>query len=174
MAFMGATSAIAAVVALLASLYIHALNDFTPLDIYAPPQTANASVEGLFSDSYYHARALFRAQAHAADVALYTFLLDDYDHLDLTIDIAVLEGAKDRVMVHVSGTHGVEGFAGSAIQSALLGRMKREDAGKMKDEKRPTVILVHALNAFGFSQVCAYMCKRVSYRCVLTVCVCVL
>ncbi|KAF1322364.1 Engulfment and cell motility elm family protein, partial [Globisporangium splendens] len=151
MAFMGATSAIAAVVALLASLYIHVLNDFAPLDIYAPPQTTNASVESLFSDSYYHARALFRAQAHAADVALYTLPLDDHDHLDLTIDVAVLEGAKDRVVVHVSGTHGVEGFAGSAIQSALLGRLKR-DAGGKKDEKRPTVILVHALNAYGFSQ----------------------
>ena len=41
---------------------------------------------------------------------------------ELTIDIAVLGDAVSAksILLHTSGTHGVEGYAGSAIQSALL------------------------------------------------------
>lgn len=143
---------IAAVVALLASLYIHVQNDFGPLDIYTPPQVVNASVEELFSETYYHARAHFRDQAQQAGATLFKRPLEGLEHLGVSIDFAVLDGAKDRVVLHISGTHGVEGFAGSAIQSALLKRAAK--TGKKSDsDKRPTVIFVHALNAYGFSQV---------------------
>lgn len=148
---------LAALAAVVVSLYIHVLNDFGPLDIYTPPQPIRdaAGAEIFFSDSYYHARALFRTHAEAAEITLFALPLDGYEHLDLTIDMAVVEGAKDRVLVHVSGTHGVEGFAGSAIQSALLERRKRASPGKSNAETlQPTVIFVHALNPYGFSQVC--------------------
>uniref|UniRef100_K3WB87 Peptidase M14 carboxypeptidase A domain-containing protein n=1 Tax=Globisporangium ultimum (strain ATCC 200006 / CBS 805.95 / DAOM BR144) TaxID=431595 RepID=K3WB87_GLOUD len=148
------TSVAVAILAAIVSLYVHVQNDFAPLDIYAPSESANASIEALFSESYYHARALFRAKAEAADLPLYTLPLNEFKHLDLTIDIAIVEGAKDRVLLHVSGTHGVEGFAGSAIQSALLGQHldRKKKARKSSDTEALTVMFVHALNPYGFSQ----------------------
>ncbi|RLN93865.1 hypothetical protein BBJ28_00014309 [Nothophytophthora sp. Chile5] len=137
-----------ALLALLLALYMHALNDFAPVDTYLPPATVNASVEGHFSDSYYQARALFRARAEAAGAQLFTLPLDHLAHLDLTIDVAVIEGSNERVLLHISGTHGVEGFAGSAIQSMLLNR----PAAVSSSKQWPTVIFVHALNAYGFAQ----------------------
>ena len=35
---------------------------------------------------------------------------------DLTIDIAVFQGNHNSLILHISGTHGVEGFVGSEIQ----------------------------------------------------------
>lgn len=129
---------------------IHAYNDFMPMDAYLPSSGVNASVESHFSDSYYQARALFRSKAEAAGALLYTLPLEHLASLDLTVDIATLEGSREHVLLHISGTHGVEGFAGSAIQSMLLERVA---AATAKTEKtRPTVIFVHALNAYGFAQ----------------------
>ena len=48
------------------------------------------------------------------------------DSLDLTTDIAVVAGKKDVTLLHMSGTHGVEAFAGSASQLALLTLLKKE------------------------------------------------
>ncbi|GMF37044.1 unnamed protein product [Phytophthora fragariaefolia] len=138
---------------LLAALALHAYNDFAPVESYLPATTssssANASVESHFSDSYYQARALFRSRADAAGANLFSLPLEHLNALDLTVDVAVLPGASDRVLLHISGTHGVEGFAGSAIQAGLL---EREAANPSPAKHKPTVIFVHALNAYGFSQ----------------------
>eukprot|EP00051_Salpingoeca_urceolata_P010706 m.131491 g.131491 ORF g.131491 m.131491 type:complete len:439 (+) comp16820_c0_seq5:2477-3793(+) len=104
-----------------------------------------------FSDSYETARALFRARAASAGAELVTLPLPADP--TLSIDIAVLKPKNVReehqttpVLVHVSGTHGVEGHAGSAIQSAVLEKFA---AGNMS-WATATVVLVHALNPFGF------------------------
>jgi hypothetical protein len=63
----------------------------------------------------------------------------------LGIDIAWFGTAKPRrVLVHSSGLHGVEGFAGSAIQLQLLGELP---------ELRPdaAIVLVHILNPYGMA-----------------------
>lgn len=52
-----------------------------------------------------------------------------------------------RVVVLISGTHGVEGFAGSAIQIDLLQRLKF-NAGWPEDF---AFLLIHALNPYGFA-----------------------
>jgi hypothetical protein len=134
----------------LAGLGLHALNDFRPVDTYfpPPPDAAAAQIESHFSDSYYEARALFRSRARDAGVTLHTLPLPHLTHLDLSIDVAVIPGRKDGAFVHMSGTHGVEGFAGSAIQSAILA-----DARNLTSKSGPTVVLVHAVNPYGFSQV---------------------
>ncbi len=63
----------------------------------------------------------------------------------LSIDFAWF-GAENprRVLIHSSGLHGVEGFAGSAIQLQLLDNMPvvSEDTA---------VVLVHVLNPYGMS-----------------------
>src|SRR5688572_10663129 len=64
---------------------------------------------------------------------------------DLTIDCAELRPrSPERLYVAVSGIHGVEGFAGNAIQCALLSSVLRR-----LDLERSGVLLVHGLNPFG-------------------------
>ncbi|POM75984.1 Hypothetical protein PHPALM_6833 [Phytophthora palmivora] len=140
---------LSALAVMLMALLLHAYNDFMPIDSYLPSFNVNASVEAHFSDSYYQARALFRSRAEAAGASLFSLPLEHLKDLDLTIDIAVLQGSTDRVLLHISGTHGVEGFAGSAIQVDLL---DRAGANPRSSKRKPTVIFVHALNAYGFSQ----------------------
>jgi hypothetical protein len=49
-----------------------------------------------------------------------------------------------RVLLHTSGLHGVEGFAGSAVQLAALERAPAVPAGG-------AIVLVHALNPYGMA-----------------------
>ena len=51
------------------------------------------------------------------------------------------------LLVHVSGTHGAEGYSGSAVQLALLRRWAADPAARPAGVR---VALVHALNPFGF------------------------
>ena len=63
----------------------------------------------------------------------------------LTIDIAWLGSlSPKRVLLHTSGVHGVEGFAGSAIQLKIL-----EDPPKPPADC--AIILVHILNPCGMA-----------------------
>ena len=52
----------------------------------------------------------------------------------------------ERALILVSGTHGAEGFAGSAIQCAWLAAAR---GGVLPDNL--AVLLVHGLNSFGFA-----------------------
>ena len=64
---------------------------------------------------------------------------------ELAIDIAWLgAGRPRRVLLHSSGLHGVEGFAGSAIQLQLLDELPRlpEDGA---------VLIAHVLNPYGMA-----------------------
>jgi hypothetical protein len=67
----------------------------------------------------------------------------------LAIDVATL-GAADAssVLLVVSGTHGVEGFTGSALQHHWLDRL---GAGNLPTGLR--VVLLHAFNPYGFAWV---------------------
>ena len=70
------------------------------------------------------------------------------DDEELAIDVAVV-GAEDApaAVVLVSGTHGVEGYTGSALQSHWM----EEHAATRPDDV--AFILVHGLNPYGFSWV---------------------
>ncbi|BCQ57446.1 MULTISPECIES: DUF2817 domain-containing protein [Burkholderia] len=103
----------------------------------------------MFSDSYEAARARFREAAarRGARLAQVRNPARGPDGVTLTTDVAWLgPAAASRVLVVVSGTHGVEGYAGSAIQCAWLAG---EDAGELPCDA--AVMLVHALNPFGFA-----------------------
>src|ERR1700687_4972105 len=66
---------------------------------------------------------------------------------DLTIDVAVLgpDNAKAGLLV-ISGTHGVEGYAGSGAQIGWLQSTRNANwPGDLK------LVLVHALNPYGFA-----------------------
>ena len=65
--------------------------------------------------------------------------------LELTIDAArVGSVGADRVLVVLSGVHGVEGFLGSALQTDLLSRVEPLPAGM-------AVVAVHGVNPWGMA-----------------------
>ncbi|CAJ1945076.1 unnamed protein product [Cylindrotheca closterium] len=99
----------------------------------------------VFSLEYEEARTKFRAAVKSLEGStnVESFILPVVD--DLTIDVAVLKGTGKGTIVHVSGTHGVEGYAGSAIQLAFLDYVNRDNL----TSDRPTIVLVHSLNPYG-------------------------
>ena len=107
------------------------------------------TVAAHFPKNYWKGRDTFRESAANASAVLSTLEMGpDVGKGNLTIDIAFLEGTRpEHVILHVSGTHGVEGFPGSAIQSKFL-----QDVAAGTIKPGPSVLLVHALNPFGFEQ----------------------
>ena len=100
-----------------------------------------------FSDDYPQARQRFIAAAATAGAALDRLNLDAWgpQRETLSIDIAWLGGASPRrVVLHCSGVHGVEGFAGSAIQLQALARPPALGPDT-------TLVLVHVLNPYGMA-----------------------
>ncbi|MET7878948.1 M14 family metallopeptidase [Micromonospora profundi] len=106
--------------------------------------------DGYFSDSYAEARERFRAAARGAGAELVSYRNDvapGPGGEDLCTDTAWLgPRSATKVLFTVSGTHGVEGYTGSACQIALLGDL---DANPLPPDT--ALVLVHALNPFGFA-----------------------
>ena len=106
----------------------------------------------VFAQDYAEARAGFLAAAAKRGLKVDSALHPSRKGAkgeDLAMD-SVLIGPADAasLLIVMSGTHGAEGFCGSGCQRALLGDdelLKRIDAGKI------AVLLVHALNPYGFS-----------------------
>lgn len=103
--------------------------------------------ETFFPPDYAVARGRFLAAARAAGATLASLPLDAKgpDGVELTIDIARL-GSREasRVLLHSSGLHGVEGFAGSAVQQAAFEQAPAVPAGC-------AIVLVHVLNPYGMA-----------------------
>ena len=103
-----------------------------------------------FSSTYAQARAKFVAAVQQAGLSH-----DSYLHPaakgpageDLTVDIAWHGAAQPEVVILTcSGTHGVEGFAGSAGQIAAI------EQGVLRDlPPGVAVVHVHAINPYGFA-----------------------
>lgn len=140
-----------------------------------------------FSSTYFEARNKFREAAALANAELSSHkVCDDVNGTgeEMTIDIAILNAPNSNnknktkqgdVIIHMSGTHGIEGYAGSAIQiralqniandnssmaaaSSSAGGLKKSGNNKSSssssssyDPSRPTVIFVHAVNPFGMA-----------------------
>jgi len=64
---------------------------------------------------------------------------------ELFVDEALISFGSKKLVVVVSGTHGVEGFVGSYVQSALLKKIAKEKTYQNHD-----FLFVHALNPWGF------------------------
>lgn len=62
---------------------------------------------------------------------------------DATIDIITLKGRNDSLLIHISGTHGVEGYVGAEIQHTVL------TALNTSEKLYPTIMFVHGLNPYG-------------------------
>lgn len=105
-----------------------------------------------FSPTYAVARAKFLMAAARASARVDVFVNDVAtapDGSSLSTDVAVLgpDNAKAGFLV-VSGTHGPEGFVGSAAQLALL-----DELAVRAGTQDIRLVLVHAVNPWGFSHV---------------------
>lgn len=101
-----------------------------------------------FSPDYFTARDRFRAGVLRATGQIESILLQSKGPAreELTIDIGWFGAAAPRrAFVHSSGLHGVEGFAGSAIQLQWL------EEGIAPPPTDGAVAIVHALNPFGMA-----------------------
>ena len=103
-----------------------------------------------FSGSYGEARRRFlqAARAIGAAVASHPHPSSGAEREQIATDSARV-GAADasRLFIVSSGTHGPEGFSGSACQLALLG----DDLLTRAMARDTAVLLIHAVNPYGFS-----------------------
>ncbi|HVF62835.1 MAG TPA: M14 family metallopeptidase [Casimicrobiaceae bacterium] len=108
-----------------------------------------------FATDYADARTKFRDAASRRGVSI-----ESHEHPKargprnerLAIDVVVLGNADvTGALIITSGTHGAEGFCGSGCQVGLLA----DDAFVASvDKSDVAVIMVHALNPYGFAHVC--------------------
>ena len=102
------------------------------------------------SRSYADARAAFLDAAATAGARIESFPHPSTGLTgeELYVDVAEVGPADaDGVVIVVSGTHGVEGYLGSALQRHHLETYDTER------EHGPAIVFVHALNPYGFSWV---------------------
>lgn len=102
-----------------------------------------------FSSTYALARKKFLSAAQSADAELITFEnpVKGVEGEGLFTDVALLgDASAPSILVLCSGTHGVEGYCGSAIQTGLL---RDGIADQLPADVR--IVMIHALNPYGFS-----------------------
>jgi hypothetical protein len=100
----------------------------------------------MFHPTYLQARTAFRNAARQRGAQLQALEIvgpEPGEEEGLTIDIAVL-GSGPRCLVLSSGLHGVEGFAGSALQLQFLSEPPPDGI---------RVVLLHALNPYGMHHI---------------------
>jgi len=99
------------------------------------------------SDDYQQARSNFLSACWDADVEVKSYVhpLQDSDNRELATDVARF-GLPDatKLLVMVSGVHGVEGFSGSATQVGWIEEQRHSEL-----PKDTAVIMIHLINPWG-------------------------
>jgi octopine/nopaline transport system ATP-binding protein len=112
-----------------------------------PPRMSPSTPSGLFAGDFSALRARFLAAARTAGASLVEYLhpLHGPDGERLATDVAYL-GRNDarKLMVLISGTHGVEGPFGSACQTAWL---CQNAPWQLPDDT--AVLAIHLINPWG-------------------------
>lgn len=112
-----------------------------------------ASAQEPFKNSYEEARGLLLAnvgelQISAPELQHQTFQVPTHTNEELKFDQLYLppkSGKKERLLILISGVHGIEGHVGSALQNLLI----KEDFWDLRDENLG-ILIVHGLNPHGF------------------------
>lgn len=109
-----------------------------------------AQPEKHFPADYRSARQAFVAAVEEAELGVTSRVhpkMHGADGKPLFLDVAVAgERAAKRALLLISGTHGVEGYFGSGLQTGLL-----RGGLAARVPKGVKLVLLHALNPFGFS-----------------------
>ncbi|HEY8949914.1 MAG TPA: DUF2817 domain-containing protein [Rhizomicrobium sp.] len=108
------------------------------------------AIEHYFPHDYREARHAFIAAAEANDLGVTSRLHPSEKGADdkpLFLDTTTI-GERDArtALLLISGTHGVEGYFGSGVQTGLL-----QEGLAERTPKGTKIVLLHALNPFGFS-----------------------
>lgn len=106
-----------------------------------------------FPDSYISARKRWLAKLELLRLEQYyvPFPCVDIgqDHQNLITDTVWLGSTEaDNVLILLAGTHGVEGFAGSAVQ---LDYLRMLAAGCIQLNQNTAILLIHALTPWGYA-----------------------
>jgi hypothetical protein len=124
----------------------------TILFAYHSPVSANTVTDeilGYYSNNYHESRSKFLDAAHSSGGRIYSYQnpIKGPDNEALYIDVACF-GASDpkTILVLGSGTHGVEGFAGSAMQTGLL---KHGIVSTLAPHVG--LVIIHAINPYGIA-----------------------
>lgn len=139
----------------------------SPVAMYCLPCAAGRSTkkdepkpadpESPWSSTWEEARGKFRDAAAARGAMLEVLRYTERDGFetvwsernpeDLTIDVAILGDADSApsMLIHQSGTHGVEGYTGSAIQIEYLRSAPPPPPGV-------AIVFVHGVNAHGMAE----------------------
>ena len=124
-------------------------NNYSPDDQAVAPDSVAL---GYYIDSYVDSRNDFRKRGAALrerfkGVDISRVSVPSRVDNDLTVDVLYIpaQSAKKRLLVLSSGTHGVEGFVGAAIQRMFLDEMLTKDFLDTTG-----VLLIHSLNPYGF------------------------
>jgi len=117
--------------------------------IHLEKKVTNEVASKHFSSDYKEARKKFLDASHAAGASVESFKNPNTgpEGGPLLTDVAFI-GPKDvkAILVLVSGTHGVEGFVGSGIQTGLL---KEGIASSLNPSM--SIVMIHAINPYGFA-----------------------
>lgn len=99
-----------------------------------------------FPSDYFTARDAFRSRATGTEQNSYDIAARGPKGETLSIDNAYLGDSRPhQLLIITSGIHGVEGYAGSALQQLWLSEFSSEIPSNTG------VLLVHALNPYGFA-----------------------
>ncbi len=95
-------------------------------------------IKKYFSEDYFEAREKFRNATK--NLITWSEKIED----GLTVDFAFSDSGKDKLIIIVSGVHGVEGYAGSALQIYYMDKIFSQFKNSF------SVLLIHAYNPYGF------------------------
>lgn len=107
------------------------------------------AADGLWPLTYLECRERFRraALANGAELSAHPIEARGPAGEELTVDVARLgHPSPSRALLVTSGVHGIEGYAGSAIQLDLLGHLAASPPAH-----GIAVVLVHAVNPWGMA-----------------------
>jgi hypothetical protein len=120
-----------------------------------PKVAVNSELTGYFKAGYAESRADFlkRAGELAArfkGTRLNSVPVPTQTGKELFVDLFYIPAIKthDKLLVISSGIHGVEGFAGSAVQRMVMDKFLTVD-----NLSNTGVLLIHAMNPYGFSEI---------------------
>lgn len=123
---------------------------FTSVVIMIFPSLVFAAKAPLFSVTYEEARLRFLSDVSAVESKtkqdFFRVEFPDPEDKSLITDVAWLRAKSNlkNLVVITSGLHGIEGYAGSAVQSHLLRKLNAET------NFTNDYLFVHALNPYGF------------------------
>ena len=105
-----------------------------------------SEADKFFSESYSESRTRWLTAVDKKDAQTDSILVEGPGSQNeaLYLDFATIGGPKsEKILFHVSGTHGIEGYLGAAIQLAILDCLEPSD--------NITFVFLHCLNPWGMS-----------------------